>query len=125
MAQRLRLALVALFLVALFVQFYLAGRGAFGAASYDAHKDFGDIIHLLPVLILIVTLANRVTRNRTDVIHAVLLLVLFEVQFALADLDHPNVGAFHPVNGLLILGLTFSLFRRDLVAVRGAQPAVR
>ncbi|MFL5333691.1 MAG: hypothetical protein ACJ8H8_11050, partial [Geminicoccaceae bacterium] len=95
-----------------------AGRGAFGAASYSAHKDFGNVLHLLTPIILILTLVSAATRNRVDVIHAVLLVVLFEVQFALADLDHPSVGAFHPVNGLLLLGVTVSLLRRDLRAVR-------
>jgi hypothetical protein len=109
---------VALFIVGLFVQFYLAGRGAFGASSYSAHRHFGDALHILTPIILLLTLLSATTRNRVDVIHAVLLLVLFEVQFALADLDHPSVGAFHPVNALLLLGVAYSLFRRDLRAVR-------
>ena len=54
-----------------------------------------------------------------DVTLAILLIVLFEVQLALADLEHPSVGAFHPVNGLLILAVAFWMFRRDLRAVRG------
>src|SRR3954449_11467603 len=66
--QRVRLPLSGLFIAGFFVQVYLAGRGAFGAASYSAHKDFGDILHFVPILILIVTLAGRATRNRTDVI---------------------------------------------------------
>jgi hypothetical protein len=115
--QRIRLGVVALFILGLFVQFYLAGRGAFGASSYSAHKDFGDILHLVTPVILVLTLVSKATRNRVDVIHSVLLVVLFEVQFALADLDHPNVGAFHPVNALLLLGVAYSLFRRDLRAV--------
>jgi hypothetical protein len=56
-----------------------------------------------------------------DIIHAVLLIVVFEVQFALADLKHPAAGAFHPVNALLLLGVAYSLFRRDLRAVRGSS----
>jgi hypothetical protein len=118
LVQRLRLAVVGLFIVGLFVQVYLAGRGAFGASSYSAHKDFGAVLHLLTPVILVLTLVNPVTRNRTDVIHSVLLIVLFEVQFALADLKHPAVGAFHPVNALLLLGVAYSLFRRDLHALR-------
>lgn len=117
--QRVRLVVVGLFIVGLFVQFYLAGRGAFGAAGYSTHKDFGDVLHLVTPVILLLTLVSRATRNRTDIIHSVLLIVLFEVQFALADLKHPAVGAFHPVNGLLILGVAASLFRRDLRALRG------
>jgi hypothetical protein len=119
LAQRLRLAVVGLFIVGLFVQFYLAGRGAFGASSYSAHRHFGDALHLVTPVILLLTLINPVTRNRTDVIHSILLIFLFEVQFALADLQHPAVGAFHPVNALLLLGVSYSLFRRDLRAVRG------
>src|SRR3954471_17651089 len=92
LVQRLRLAASGLFIIGVFVQVYLAGRGAFGASTYSAHKDFGDILHLLTPIILILTLVSGVTRNRVDVIHAVLLVVLFEVQFALADLDHPRVG---------------------------------
>ena len=110
---------MSLFLLGLFVQFYLAGRGAFGASSYSAHRDFGDVLHLLTPVVLLLTLLNRATRNRVDIIHAVLLIVLFEVQFALADLEHPSVGAFHPVNALLLLAVAYSLFRRDLRAVRG------
>jgi hypothetical protein len=123
--QRARLAVIALFLIGIFVQFYLAGRGAFGAASYSAHKDFGDILHLLTPIVLLLTLVNPATRNRVDIIHAVLLIVLFEVQFALGDLEHPAVGAFHPVNALLLLGVAYSLFRRDLRAVTGRSTAAR
>lgn len=122
--QRIRLGVVGLFIVGLFVQFYLAGRGAFGAASYSAHKDFGDALHLLTPLILVLTLVNPVTRNRTDVILSILLVVLYELQLGLADLKHPDAGAFHPVNALLILGVAYSLLRRDLRAVRG-EPGLR
>jgi len=123
--QRLRLAAVVLFMLGLLVQFYLAGRGAFGASSYSAHKHFGDALHFVPGVIPLLTLASRATRNRVDIVHAVLLIVLFEVQFALADLKHPTAGAFHPVNAVLILGVTYSLFRRDLRAVSSRRAAVQ
>jgi hypothetical protein len=118
LVQRIRLVAVSAFLVGIFVQFYLAGRGAFGASSFSAHRTFGDILGWFPPLVLLLTLLHRRTRNRVDVIHAILLVVLFEVQFALGDLEHPSVGAFHPVNGLLILLVALSLLRRDLRAVR-------
>jgi Family of unknown function (DUF6220) len=116
--QRIRLVVLGLFLLGIFVQFYLAGRGAFGASSFSAHRTFGDALGSFPPAVLVLTLLHRRTRNRVDVIHAILLVALFEVQYALADLDHPGVGAFHPVNGLLILLVALSLFRRDLRAVR-------
>ena len=119
MVQRIRLGVVVLFVLGLVVQFYLAGRGAFGSSTYSSHKDFGDVLHFVPGLILLLTVASRATRNRVDVIHSIALVVLFEVQFALADLKHPDAGAFHPVNGVLILAVAFSLLRRDVQAVRG------
>ena len=118
LVQWIRLVVVALFVVGLLVQFYLAGRGAFGASSYSAHRTFGDALHLVTPVILVLSLLHRRTRNRIDIAHAILLIVLFEVQLALADLQHPTVGAFHPVNGLLILAVASSLLLRDLRAVR-------
>jgi len=119
LVQWIRLVVVGLFVLGLFVQFYLAGRGAFGASSYSAHRTFGNVLHFVTPVILVLTLLPRRTRNRVDVVLAIALIVLFEVQLALADLKHPSVGAFHPVNGLLILGVAVWLFRRDLRAVRG------
>jgi uncharacterized protein DUF6220 len=117
LVQRIRLVVLGLFLVGLLVQFYLAGRGAFGASSYSAHKDLGDVLHLVTPVVLLLTLASRATRNRVDIGLALLLLVLFELQLALATFKHPNAGAFHPVNALLILGVSSALFQRDLRAV--------
>ena len=118
LVQQIRFVVVALFVVGLFVQFYLAGRGAFGASSYSAHRTFGDILHLVTPVILVLTLLHRRMRTRIDVTLAILLVVLFEVQLALADLEHPGIGAFHPVNGVLILTVAIWLFIRDLRAVR-------
>jgi hypothetical membrane protein len=123
--QRARLGLSGLFILGIFVQVYLAGRGAFGADSYQAHKDFANVIHIVAGVVLLVTLAGREMRNRVDIGLAVLLIVLFEVQYALADLKHPDVGAFHPVNALLILAVAAALFVRDLRAVRGSAQLSR
>jgi hypothetical protein len=102
------------------VQFYFAGRGAFGASNYNAHKDLGGILHLLSVVILIATIAIPATRNREDIGMAVVLVILTTIQAAIGTLDHPDVGAFHPVNALLIVGLSFHMVDRDRGAVSRA-----
>ena len=51
-ARRIRFWLLALFLVGIPVQFYLAGRGVFGAGTYDAHKSVGDAMHVVSLLVL-------------------------------------------------------------------------
>jgi len=40
------------------------------------------------------------------------------VQFALGDPKHPEFGAFHPVNALLLLGVACALLARELHVVR-------
>ena len=119
--RRIHLGLVIAFVVLIFVQFYLAGRGAFGASNYDAHKNLGGILHLFSLLILIASIAVPSTRNRRDIGMAAVLFILVTIQAAIGTLDHPDVGAFHPVNALLIVGLSFHLLARDRAAM--AAPA--
>ena len=48
LVQRIRLIVVAVFVLGIFVQVYLAGRGVFGASSFSAHRTFGNIIGGFP-----------------------------------------------------------------------------
>jgi uncharacterized membrane protein YhaH (DUF805 family) len=118
-ARNVHLGLVILFIVGVFVQFYFAGRGAFGASTYSAHKDWGGILHLYSLLLLIVTIALPATRNRVDIGMAAGLFVLVTIQAAIGDIKHPELGAFHPVNALLIVGNSFGMLRRDREALTG------
>ncbi|HEU4976129.1 MAG TPA: DUF6220 domain-containing protein [Baekduia sp.] len=113
-SRRLRLALAGLFLLGVAVQFYLAGRGAFGASGgYDAHKAVGDALHGISLIILIATVAVPATRNRVDVGLAVALFVLMTIQVAIATFSHPELGALHPFNALLVTGAAAGMFSRD------------
>src|SRR3954462_15553574 len=63
LSRRIHFGLVLVLLAGLAVQFYLAGRGAFGASTYSSHKDLGGVLHLFSLLFLIVTVALPSTRN--------------------------------------------------------------
>ena len=104
-----------LFLAAVITQFFLAGLGTFGAKSFEPHKDFAGVFNLLALLLLL--LAIFVRRNRTDIILAVVLLVIVGVQFALpgAQDDAPGVAALHVVNALFIWMVGYHLAMRALV----------
>jgi DMSO/TMAO reductase YedYZ heme-binding membrane subunit len=117
--RKVHFALVALFMVLVAVQFYLAGRGAFGADTYDAHETVGGIAHLVTLVILIATIAIPSTRNRQDIGMAAALFVLMTIHAAIADRDHPQLGAFHPVTALLLTGLGFHLISRDRRVLSG------
>jgi hypothetical membrane protein len=119
------LVLAWLFLAAVITQFFLAGLGVFGAKTFEPHKDFAGVFHLLALLLLL--LAIFVRRNRTDIILTVVLFVITTVQFSLPEArdDAPGVAALHVVNALYIWMVGYHLAMRALVAqVRGgAQPA--
>lgn len=118
-ARRVRLGLMLFFIAGVFVQFYLAGRGVFGASNYDAHEFWGNILQLISLVILIATIAIKASRNRQNIGMAVVLVVLVTIQVMIGNFDHKQVGAFHPVVALLIVGLAFDMLNRDRVAVAG------
>ena len=111
-----------LFLAAVIVQFFLAGLGSFGAESFEPHKDFAGVFHLLALLLLL--LAILVRRNRTDIVLAVVLFVIVTVQFSLPEAreDAPGVAALHVVNALFIWIVGYHLAMRALVARLRGDP---
>jgi hypothetical protein len=105
-----------LFFVGVIVQFFLVGYGLFAmkhgatidnAKSLDAHRGLGFILSdfgaiLLLLLVLLAWPARRL------LVAWIVLAVLAFVQGILATVGfhHWGVGMFHPVNALLLLGLS-------------------
>jgi hypothetical membrane protein len=110
------LVLAWVFLAAVITQFFLAGLGSFGAKTFEPHKDFAGVFHLLALLLLL--LAIFVRRNRADILLALLLFVITTVQFSLPEArdDAPGVAALHVVNALFIWVVGYHLAMRALVA---------
>lgn len=102
---------VAIYLVGALVQFFLAGLGVFGAATYDAHQAFGLILVLVALVLLVLALVARLPR--TTVLLTLLLLGLNVLQMFLANVDVEEVAALHPVNGVAILFLAHTLMQRS------------
>ena len=114
--------LVSLYFVGVVVQFFLVGIGLFGmkagdtigeAHSLNAHRDFGwALTEIGGGLVLIATLIawQRPLLRRVG-LYVVLCLLGFPVQGVLASSGehHKVVGMFHPVNAILLLGLSGSL----------------
>lgn len=107
-----------IFLLAIPVQFYLAGLGAFhaaGGSSWDPHVAWGSLMALLSLLMLLVALAARLPRQLLG--FTALLLALMVVQYVLPFFDPSvkGVAALHPVNALLIVGAAIGLVFRSRV----------
>jgi Family of unknown function (DUF6220) len=101
------------------LQFFLAGLAVFRAkphgtdklfesSAFDAHRVVGDALMLLSFALLVVAIVNREQLRL-----ALVLFVLMLVQFGLASAGDSvaALGALHPVNGLLILGIAHFLAR--------------
>ncbi len=121
----------AILLVALVVQIFLAGFGAFdlvGAAeeggateedvtdAFDPHGALGFFLWLGMILLFLLSLGARLGRNR--VLLSLALPILGFLQILLAGIGEESavVGGLHPVNALVLLGLTgylvWGAFRR-------------
>ena len=116
--------LTPLWLAAVIVQIFLAGSGIFGieegqgleeANSLDPHRDFGHIVaEIGALLFLVLPLIWWPRDKRLLGAYIVLALLLFPVQVLLAA-GGEWVGAFHPLNAIVILGLlaylTYTMWR--------------
>jgi Family of unknown function (DUF6220) len=101
-------------------QFFLAGAGAFGATSFDAHRAVGSIAVLVALVGL--ALAAIARRHRG---HSAAVVGLLVLQAALGSLagDEPWVGALHGLNALTVMGAAGSLARANWTGMRAQRTA--
>ena len=107
------------------LQFFLAGLGVFGAASFSPHATLGTLLGITSLILLILAVLSVLmgTLSRRGVTLAALLFALMVLQWLLVEvfLTVPALVALHPVNGLLIVTVAYALAARQ----HRAQPAER
>ncbi len=115
-----RFVLGVLFLIGIVVQFIAAGYGMFAdPGNFDLHEGLGfTIMHWIPILILIAGLV--IWRPLDELLLSVAIGVLGFVQPILAGAGD-WAGVFHPLNALVLFGLTFALAQRDWRTLRRAE----
>lgn len=119
--------LLAIFVLAVVVQFFLAGAGVFGEKvgvklddqkSWDPHKAFGYVLILGALLLLVFCLLWWSERIWLQATFLLAVLTIVQSVLARAGEHHRWVGALHPVNAVAVLGLSSFLahraWRRDL-----------
>jgi hypothetical membrane protein len=114
---RIHMVLGGITMLLIVLQFFLAGVGIFGAGDIDMHRSVGYLVTVLAALLLLLALAGTLGRKR--ILFSGLLLLLMIVQIALIESNEPWVMAFHPLNGLLILGAGSEMMRHGRTAMRG------
>ncbi len=108
--------LMGVFVLAVLVQIFLAGVGAFGehnkphSGSFDPHENLGHYLGIVAVVLLILALVARAS-TRVMVWSFVLALLTEVAQEGLASGGRSNkwVGGFHAFDAALILGVSLWL----------------
>jgi Family of unknown function (DUF6220) len=136
--------LIALFAVAVVVQIFLAGLGIFGALpeegesvtserfddKFEPHSALGFFLLLGSLLLLILILIAWTGPRSIGATFGLFALVVVQMILAWTGEDAPGIAALHPVNALVILGLSGflarSAWRGNLLVppseLRGAAP---
>ena len=104
-----------IFFLGVILQFFFVGFGLFGmkdgetidnAKTLDAHRAFGFILADGGAILLLVLALLAWPTPRKLLVAWIVLAVLAFFQPVLADFHHKWVGMFHPVNALILLGLS-------------------
>jgi heme A synthase len=108
-----------LFVLAVAIQFLLAGLGVLGGESIEAHRQWGFVVlHLIPILMLIAAIVGRMGRNVLALTVVLFLLVFVQPLFADPQLDPRWLRSLHVLNALLIFALGYHLAQRGTRTVR-------
>jgi hypothetical protein len=103
------------FFLGVVLQFFFVGYGLFGmkdgqtidnAKSLDAHRAFGFILADGGAILMLVLVLLAWPTPRKLLVAWIVLAVLAFFQPVLADFHHKWVGMFHPVNAIILLGLS-------------------
>jgi hypothetical protein len=102
-----------LFLAGLVFQVYLVGQSLFvDPRDWAAHSSWGwTVAHGLPLLILISAALSRLGRRRWYVLVALLVSAGIHPFLAAFRDTNPSLAVLHPINALLLVGLTLWLLQ--------------
>jgi hypothetical protein len=103
------LILIWLFLLGVIGQFFLAGYAAFGGISWEIHQGMGHTVSYPTLLLLVFVFAGWLPRPMPLLTGFLVLLLVGQIALAMVGDDTPIVGAFHPLNALVIAGLAAHL----------------
>ena len=125
--------LVSLYFLGVIAQFFLVGLGLFGmkagsiivyAKSLDPHRGFGFVlIEFVGGLLLLATLVawQRPLGRKVGLYVALCLLGVLQSVLATEGFHHKYIGMFHPVNALVLLGLSGRLAQQAWAEARATD----
>ena len=122
MARKIFVGLAWLFVLAVAIQFLLAGLGVLGGESLEAHRLWGfTALHLIPILMLIAAIVGRMGRTVIGATVALFVLVFLQPLFADPGLDPRWLRSLHVLNAVFIFALGYHLAQRGTRTVRSTS----
>jgi Family of unknown function (DUF6220) len=123
-ARRIFVGLAWMFVLAVAIQFLLAGLGVLGGESLEAHRQWGFVVlHLIPILMFTAAIIGRMGRTVIGLTVALFLLVFLQPLFADPEIDPDWLRSLHVLNALFIFALGQYLAQRATRTVRGMTDA--
>jgi len=109
-----------IFVAAIVVQVFLAGVGLFvpGIDTFSAHRGFGWMLHLGPIIVILAAWAAHPGRATMWLCGALLLLVGIQPFLPGLRGDLPFAAALHPVNAVAISLIAFLIAQRATALAR-------
>jgi hypothetical protein len=105
-------ALAWAFVAAILVQVFLIGLGLFvGEDNLELHRNFGWILHLAPLPVLLAAALARAGRWRIIEAIGLAVVIFFVPILAAIRADLPYAAAFHPVGAVIAFWLAADLAR--------------
>jgi hypothetical protein len=114
-------ALALVWAAAVILQVFFAGLGIFGASSFKTHTDFGNALHGITAILLILAIVGPRTGRDIGMSAALVVLVTVQIGLVSARDDAPGIAALHPVLALFALGLAVHM---GIHVLRGRRAVV-
>lgn len=104
-----------LFLIAVMIEFFLAGLGMaeLGGESMRAHRVWGyAVLHIIPVLMFGAAIWAKMPRTTIIMTGVLFILIVAQPFLAREEVDAAWLRAFHVLNALFIFMLGYHLSQR-------------
>jgi hypothetical protein len=112
-----------LFVAGVVFQVFLAGMFLFAGGERATHIDFGYLLELGPLVVLVLAFAARSGRRLTTLSGLLFIDVIVQASLPYFKDSVAIVAALHPVNALLVLWLSVTLAREAVALARTPVPA--